>query len=198
MIRIDFRRGRQVNWTSIEKEYLRLFPNFAIDDDNSSLSGGGPQSSANGFNLDDDQALEDVDEMDDAPATMVKTDAPKWITDQLRHSLLEAQKHLLVSATTSSNCTATIRAESNSSTADSTSTTTEPPASSDPLTTIRPSTSAASSNNEVSFQPQRLFIPPILPTPFLDLRALAASMDSTQRKQTMVTGLDRYFNLAFS
>lgn len=68
----DSRRGRQVNWTAIEREYTRLFPNISFDDDNSSLSGGAPNSTANAFGLDEDQSLGELDEMDDAPATMVR------------------------------------------------------------------------------------------------------------------------------
>lgn len=160
-----------------------------LDDDNSSLSGGAPNSTANVFGLDEDQSLGELDEMDDAPATMVKTETPKWTAEQLRQTLLEAQKQLLLSATTVTSSSSN-RAESNASTVDSTQTTTteQSGASSTngPLSLLPPTTSANTSTNEINFQPQRLFIPPLNQPPVLGLRSVVAQLDSTQRKQAMV------------
>lgn len=176
-----------MNWTNIEREYLRLFPNLLIlDDDNSSLlSGGGPNSITNAFSFDEEQALvdQDLDDMDEETPTMVKSEAPARLNDI--RSLLEVHKQILLSAASTSN-----QANSSSSTVNSTPTTISEQSASTEHAIIPTTLPAVSSTTEHKFQPhvaqmpQQAFSNQI---PIMNLRSIVAQMDSTQRKKSMVS-----------
>lgn len=191
-----FRRGRHVNWTSIEREYLRLFPNLMIlDDDNSSLASGGngPNSTTNAFSLDEEQALVDqdfLDEMEETPATMVKTETPKWTNEELRRSLLEAHKQILMSAAVAASTSNQIN--SNSSTVNSTPTSTSEQSTSSLPATSSSTSTATTEHNFPPQKPQQQTFPTQMP--IMNLRSIVAQMDATQRKQSMVKMNEFFFN----
>jgi hypothetical protein len=148
-----------------------------LDDDNSSLSGG-PNSTTNGFSLEEEQTLTDQDEMDETPATMVKTEAPKWNTEDFRRTLLEAHRQFLVAtASTSSSQTnsspITINEQSNSVEFSA-------PAQSITISASSESTHSQSLHHQL---PQQTLSNQ---APAVNIRQVVSQLDAEQRKKYMV------------
>ncbi|KAI6236478.1 hypothetical protein M3Y95_00162000 [Aphelenchoides besseyi] len=178
-------RGRPVNWTNIEREYIRLFPNTGLDDASSSTSDGTTgTSAANGTNSqagDDAMMLLEDEEEELAPSmvvSMVKTE-PKWSTEA-QQSLLSLHQPLI----SDDSVISALMNGTNENEVDENSTEQSaphyPPSLNQQLPTIPPALqfSAALASQQTA-----------MPAQFPDLRSLLTQIETTQRKRNFLLTL---------
>ncbi|KAI6187121.1 hypothetical protein M3Y98_00207900 [Aphelenchoides besseyi] len=178
-------RGRPVNWTNIEREYIRLFPNTGLDDASSSTSDGTTgTSAANGTNSqagDDAMMLLEDEEEELAPSmvvSMVKTE-PKWSTEA-QQSLLSLHQPLI----SNDSVISALMNGNNENEVDENSTEQSAPHYPSSLNQQLPSIPPA-----LQFSAALASQQTAMPAQFPDLRSLLTQIETTQRKRNFLLTL---------